>query len=215
MGVYVYKINRRSRKISGRKIHESVYAFRCGRNDDACHTRYVAPMEKKWDESGESIKDALFVMGYEDGAPVYRRNSVAFYDTGEFGEVMGYLRMNGTNGKFRFEPEVEKHYKVTFSGSLRTKDGGLPDGRYPAQEAIVFALNETRAKTLAREVVNNREGVQFFEWCSNYPRIEKHTPPMTKDDAISLAMRALDKSDGRYPLSERVEARKLLKEMLS
>lgn len=217
MGVYVYKINRRSRTIPSStygsvKIHESVYAFRCGRNDDACHARYVAPMKKKWDESGESIKDALFVMDYEDGANVYRRNSVAFYDTGEFGEIMGHLRMNGTNGKLRFEPEVEKGYKVTFRGATKSKE---EVGRYPDHEIIVTALNEMRAKKAAAEILNAREDVKCWTWHSQYPLIEKYTPPMDRNGALSLAMRALDKSSGFYSLTDRVNARKIIKEMMS
>lgn len=220
MGTYVYKITRKARKISGVKIHMAEFVYKCGGSmfdtdskgrtrDERCHARYVEPTARAWAKAeimkGESIKDALFVEEYEDGATVMRRSSVSFYDGGEFGEAVGRLYMNGENGRFRYVPNKPESYKVTFE-----KIGcGEPVSEY------VMAINETRAKTAAINKIDAQNKVlgvyhRTIQTVRGV-KIVRENAPMTKDEAITLAMEALRKSNG--PLSDRVKARNILKEM--
>ena len=220
MGTYVYKITRKARKISGLKIHTCEFVYKCGGSmfdtdskgrtrDERLSARFVEPTARAWAkaeiEKGESIKDALFVEEYEDGANVMRRSSVAFYDGGEFGEIVGRLYMNGENGKFRYVANKPIGYKVSFKGI----------GNHPDLTEYVNAINEGRAKTAAINKIDaankaiNVHG-RMFESVRGV-EIEKCEPPMTENDALEMAMEAVRKMDG--PLSKRIRARQILQEM--
>jgi hypothetical protein len=117
MGTYVYKISRKGKKVEGAptfdgKIYEAEFAYKSGWDDDRLHTKYVAPTVRAWKKAlfnvffDDSVIDRVrFVMDWEDGAPVYRSNSVSWYDSKER-EIVGYLRMDGETGKFRFDDNM-------------------------------------------------------------------------------------------------------------
>lgn len=178
MGVYVYKITRKARNISGRKIHEAEYAYKCGGSmydtdskgrtyEERMHSKFVEPTARAWANAeimkGESIKDALFVCDYEDGAEVMLRSSVSFYDTGEFGEVVGHLRSNGRT--FRYIPNRPQQYKVTFKGSTNYNT----NEKYSDVFAYVTAINETRAKIAAMNNIDAANAA-INVYCTTYER---------------------------------------------
>jgi hypothetical protein len=68
----------------------------------------------------DSVIDRVrFVMDWEDGAPVYRSNSVSWYDSKER-EIVGYLRMDGETGKFRFDDNM-RNQRIIDTNTLGEK----------------------------------------------------------------------------------------------
>lgn len=119
MGVYCYKISRKGRKIEGAptadgKIYEAEFAYKSGGwNYQRLHNKYVAPTERAWKKQlfnwyfdDKTIDRVYFVMDWVDGAEVYSRRSVAWWDTREPGTVVGYIRQDGASGKFRFDDNM-------------------------------------------------------------------------------------------------------------
>jgi hypothetical protein len=128
MGVYCYKISRKGRKVKyaptfDGRIYEAEFAYKTGGWDyQHLHNKYVAPTVRAWKKNlfkvyfdENTVKRILFVMDWMDGAEVYRRNSVSWMDSRPTGEVVGYLRMDGETGKFRFEPTAEFRDEVKLS----------------------------------------------------------------------------------------------------
>lgn len=129
MGVYRYKISRKSRAVKGarskfgNRVYTAEFAYKStGYNDmeDRLYTRFVQPTADAWkrefNELGATPDDILFVMDWRDGEPVYRRHTVSFFDGDPVGRVYGTLRSDGSN-RFRVEVAENKLYEVTFRGS--------------------------------------------------------------------------------------------------
>ena len=225
MGVYVYTVTRKARKISGRKIHSAEFAFTCGGSmidehgrtrDERLSMKIVAPRERAWKKAelnGESIKDALFVEDYLDGANVLRRSSVAFYDTMEFGEHVGNIRQSGESSRFVYVPLKPRSFKVTFKGTkIYDHTNGVPVRFNPDRTTYVTAINALRAKCAADKFFFEDKTIGMMEYTTIDAEIVEEEKPMTHFAALNLAMEALRKSDA--PLSQRVEARNILKEII-
>jgi hypothetical protein len=238
MGVYVYKITRKARKIrddaTGKsiKIHTAEYAYKCGgsmfdtdskgrSHDERCNARFVDPTARAWAKSeimhGEGIKDALFVEEYEDGADVMRRSSVSFYDTGSFGEIVGRLYMNGENGKFRYVANRPRGYKVTFKGTqIYDNNPDTPKAFNSEVFVYVSAINEDRARTSAinkldaMEKEANNYGARKYETRQGV-KIEECDPPISKRAALKYAYKGINSLD--LSVTQRVAIKNALRDI--
>lgn len=179
MGVYVNKITRKSRKISGRDIHAIEYAYRCGGSmfdidskgrtrEERLHAKLVAPTERAWKRAG-GIAGTLAVHGYEDGAEVYEVNCVSYYDTGEPGEVVGHIYQSGESARFRFVPVSPRPWNVKFPGSLKYENGRHV-GRHESYTRTVVALSRQRASRLVDDMLR-AEGVDPLKYETRYAHI--------------------------------------------
>lgn len=176
MGVYCYKITRaKKRKVehgafNTLDIHTPVFAYTLGGSmfdvdskgrdrNERLFDKLCKPTIRSWEKAG-GVKGTLYVWDYEDGAEVYAAQSSTWYDTGDNGEHVGYLRSDGN--KFRFEALKPALYRVTFKGVQ-----GNPD-----MTVAVEAINEQRAKKAAADKMNE-SSVPSLAWTSMYPKFER------------------------------------------
>ena len=87
MGVYTYKISRKSRKVddipTGQDcVYLAEFGYKLGyyEDDAVMHRKYVAPTVRAWDKYflknfPMTAADIYFVMDFEDGAEIYKRNN--------------------------------------------------------------------------------------------------------------------------------------------
>ncbi len=104
MGVYVYKITRKSKELDGETIYLADYVYKpfiSGWDADEINERierkHIGPTQRAWDKNG-GCAGVLYTTGFEDGARVYRNpgKSCSHYDTPDHpGEVIATIRSYG------------------------------------------------------------------------------------------------------------------------
>ena len=103
MGVYVYKITRKSKEIDGQRVYRSEYVYKpfSGWDGDEINERierkHIAPTQRAWERHG-GCRDVLYTTGFEHGARIYRNpsSSCSHYDTPDHpGEVVGTIKSIG------------------------------------------------------------------------------------------------------------------------
>ena len=163
MGVYTYKISRKSRKVddipTGQDcVYLAEFGYKLGyyEDDAVMHRKYVAPTVRAWDKYflknfPMTAADIYFVMDFEDGAEIYKRNNVDWIDGGVPGRVVGHLALDGHTGRMRFmEPKMEE-YIATFESYEHT---GRANMQITVRGACEFGARLSAQETFRSDVQN-------------------------------------------------------------
>lgn len=216
MGIYCYKIGRKSRVIHGlpnaERAYKAEFAFKTSGwsgDDEHAYQKRVAPTRRAWEnhlgKSGQDISDIFFVYDFEDNAEVYQRDSVDWIDTNAPGRLVGKLRrMSGTRS-LRFVPAREKRFDVEFS----TYDHVVP------VERVTITVDATcthSAKAKALDVI--RGNAEFHLMKQRPDAVEVRAQKLSRNELLEKALDSV-KADRSLPLSVRVEVRDAIKQAMA
>ena len=161
MGVYCYKISRKSRKVDDlpnaqTEVYIAEFGYKLGhyQDDEAMHRKYVAPTVRAWDNFFRknfpmTAANILFVMDFEDGADIYQRNNGDWIDGGVPGRVVGQLALDGHTGRMRFMKPKMNFYAVTFEAYEHT---GRADETVTVQAACEYGARLDAAEKFFADV---------------------------------------------------------------